>query len=170
MVGVNSARIGVMGESAGGGLAAALALLVRERREYRLIFQHLTYPMLDDRTCTAAVGHPYTGEYVWTMQKNHFGWFSFLGSEPGKSGISPYAAPARAVDLSGLPSTFISTGALNLFMEENIEYGRRLLPCGIAVELHVYPGAIHAFNIVEVADIPLSVRRDSGAWLAMMLE
>jgi acetyl esterase/lipase len=124
-LGIDPARIGVMGESAGGGLAAALALLVRDRGEYSFAFQHLIYPMLDDRTCVAADPHPFAGEYLWTAPNNLFGWASLLGGPPGGADVSPYAAPARAETLEGLPATFIATGALDLFVEENLEYARR---------------------------------------------
>ena len=146
-LGVDSTRIGVMGESAGGGLAAALALLVRDRREYRLAFQHLIYPMLDDRTCGSSDPHPYAGEFIWTPHNNSFGWSALLNAPPGSDGVSMYAAPARAEDLSGLPSTFIAAGALDLFLEEDIEYARRLVRHGVPVEMHVYPGAYHAFDL-----------------------
>ena len=167
--GVDPARIGVMGESAGGGLAAALALLVRDRGEYVLTFQHLIYPMIDDRTCKHPDPHPYVGEFIWTPHNNHFGWSSLLGVEPGGEGISPYAAAARAEDLTGLPPTFISTGSLDLFLEEDLEYARRLMRSGVPMEFHIYPGGFHAFNVSPTAEIALASRRDSKAALARAL-
>src|SRR5262249_17767462 len=89
---IDTSRMGVMGESAGGGLAAALALLVRDRGEHKLAFQHLIYPMIDDRTCVAADPHPYAGEFIWTAHNNRFGWTSLLGHEPGAPNVSAYAA------------------------------------------------------------------------------
>lgn len=163
---VDASRIGVMGESAGGGLAAAVALLARDRGERQLAFQLLVYPMLDDRTCVVADPHPYTGEYVWTADNNHFGWSSLLGAEPGGEGVAAYAAPARARDLAGLPPTFISTGALDLFLEEDMEYARRLLRAGVPTELQVYPGAVHGFDLVPVTDLARRARRDLAAALA----
>ena len=160
-LGIDPDRIGVMGESAGGGLAAALALLVRDRAEYRLAFQHLVYPMLDDRTCITANPHPFTGQFIWNASSNVFGWTSLLGMPPGSPDVSPYAAAARAEDLGNLPPTFIGTGALDLFLEENLEYARRLTRSGVCVELHVYPGAFHAFNIAPDAQIAANARRDS---------
>jgi acetyl esterase/lipase len=157
-----------MGESAGGGLAAALALLARDRGEYELAFQHLIYPMIDDRTCIANP-NPFTGEFVWTSENNCFGWSALLGAPPGLGPISPYAAPARATDLAGLPPTFISAGALDLFLEENIEYGRRLLRAGVPVEMHVYPGGFHGFDWHPTATIAKAARRDSLAALARAL-
>lgn len=166
---VDPARIGVMGESAGGGLAAALALLARDRGDYRLAFQHLIYPMIDDRTCVHPDPHPYAGEFVWTPQANHFGWSSLLGGPPGGEGVSPYAAAARAQDLSGLPPTFISTGALDLFLEEDLAYAQRLLRAGVPVELHVYPGAFHGFQWAPEATVSQTAVRDSRAALGRAL-
>lgn len=168
-LGVDRDRIGVMGESAGGGLAAALALMVRDRGTYSLAFQHLIYPMLDDRTCMAADPHPHAGEFIWTAHNNHFGWSALLGHAPGAAGVSPYAAPARAESLAGLPPTFIATGALDLFLEEDMDYARRLLRAGVPTELHVYPGAFHAFDIFGDAPLSLQARRDSRAALARAL-
>jgi triacylglycerol lipase len=164
-MGVDASRIGVMGESAGGGLAAALALLVRDRSEYSLAFQHLIYPMLDDRTCVTVDPHPYVGQFIWTPQSNAFGWASLLGVPPGSPGVSPYAAAARADNLAALPPTYIATGALDLFLEEDLEYARRLSRHSVPVELHVYPGAYHAFDIAPEAQVAITARRDSLAAL-----
>lgn len=157
---VDAARIGVTGESAGGGLAAALALLARDRGEVGLAFQLLTYPMLDDRTGTSSDPHPHVGEFIWTPHNNRFGWRALLGREPGGGDVSPYAAAARASDLSGLPPTFIMTGALDLFLEEDLEYARRLMRAGVATELHVYPGAFHGFDIMPGGGVAESARVD----------
>ena len=168
-LGIDALRIGVMGESAGGGLAAALALLTRDRGEHRLAFQHLIYPMLDDRTAASDDPHPVTGEYIWTPHNNRFGWAALLGHAPGEVEVSPYASPARAASLAGLPPTFISTGALDLFLEEDLEYARRLIRDGVPCELHVYPGAFHAFDMAPVEGVAASARRDSAEALARAL-
>ncbi|WP_235538609.1 alpha/beta hydrolase [Sphingomonas sp. Root710] len=160
-LGIDRDRIGVMGESAGAGLAAALALLARDRGEAAIAFQHLIQPMLDDRTCTLADDHPYAGEFVWTREHNRFGWTSLLGTAPGRGDVPPYAAAARAVDLSGLPPAFISVGTLDLFFEENLEYARRLTRAGVPVELHVYPGAYHGFELIAGASVSSRALRDS---------
>ena len=162
-LGIDRARIGVMGESAGGGLAAALALMTRDRGDHALAFQHLTYPMIDDRTCVKPP-HPHAGEFIWTPHNNLFGWTALLGQEPGGDGISPYAAAARAEDLSGLPPTFIMTGTLDLFVDEDIEFARRLIAAGVPTELHVHPGAFHGFDLLSgpgVADRAQSMRLDA---------
>lgn len=156
-LGVDSDRIGVMGESAGGGLAAALALLARDRGEHKLAFQHLIYPMLDDRTCVAAEPNPIAGEFIWTPHNNRFGWTSLLGHEPGRDGVSAYAAAARGADLSNLPPTFIACPTLDLFIDEDIDYAARLNRAGTPVELVVYAGGFHGFDIFG-GDAPISVR------------
>ena len=164
-LGIDPLRIAVGGSSAGGGLAAALALLARDRGEIPLMFQILLAPMLDDRTCTLAKPHPYTGEFIWTPEANHFGWTSLLGQEPGGPAVSPYAAAARAEHLEGLPATFINVGALDLFLEEDLEYARRLMRAGVPTELHVYPGAYHGFRMVANAQVTQVAQRDQLAAL-----
>ncbi len=159
-LGIDVARIGVMGESAGGGLAAALALMSRDRGGPTLAFQHLTYPMIDDRTCVGEP-HAHAGEFIWTPHNNRFGWTALLGQEPGGDGVSPYAAAARATNLAGLPPTFIMTGALDLFVDEDIDYARRLIAAGVPTELHVHPGAFHGFDLLPgpgVADRAQAMR------------
>src|SRR5690349_24756297 len=94
--------------------------------------------MIDDRTAVRKDLHPYVGEFVWTQENNYFGWRSLLGEEPGSAGVSPYAAAARAADVSGLPPTYISVGGLDLFLEENLTYAHRLSRAGVPVELNVY--------------------------------
>jgi len=165
-LGIDSQRIGIAGESAGGGLAAALALLARDRGEVNVAYQALVYPMLDDRTCVNSPRHPYTGEFGWTHDKNHFGWSCLLGCEPGSSDVSSYAVAARADDLSRLPPTFISVGTLDLFLEEDMEYARRLMRAGVLVELHVYPGAYHGFELfAPQACVTRQAVNDLASWL-----
>src|SRR5258708_25352910 len=159
-LGVDTSRIAIGGGSAGGGLAAALGLLARDRGEIPLAFQLLIHPMLDDRTCTLAETHPYTGEFIWTREANRFGWTSLLGQEPGLPDVSPYAAAARAEHLEDLPPTFINVGALDLFLEEDLEYARRLMRAGVPTELHVYPGAYHGFRMVPDAQVTQAAQPD----------
>jgi len=159
----------VMGESSGGGPAAALALLVRDRGEFELAFQQLIYPMHDDRPC-ASEPHPTVGQFIWTPHNNRYGWSSLLGREPGGEGVSPYAAAARAEDLSGLPPAYIHVGALDLFLEEDLEYARRLMRAGVPTELHVYPGAFHGFELAADSAVARQARDDRLAALARFVK
>lgn len=168
-LGVDANRVAVTGESAGGGLAAALALLALSRGVLPIAFQHLVFPMLDDRTAVDTTSSPFFGQFVWTREASRFGWAALLGAEPGGSDVSPFASPARAADLSGLPPTFIACGALDLFLEENLDYARRLLRAGVPTELHIYPGAPHGFMMIPTADVSLRFARDSTAALSRAL-
>jgi triacylglycerol lipase len=145
-LGVDRSRIAIGGESAGGGHAAALAIHARDRGEVPICLQVLDSPMIDDRTGSSAEPHPYCGEFVWTPDKNRFGWESLLGIAPGGPETPAGAAPARVADLAGLPPAFIAVGALDLFLEEDMEYARRLIRAGVPTELHVIPGAFHGFG------------------------
>jgi acetyl esterase/lipase len=168
-LGIDRDRIGVMGESAGGGFAAAFALLVRDRGEYPLAFQHLSCPMLDDRTCVSDNPNPNAGEFIWTRQNNAYGWRSLLGQEPGSPDVSPYASAARATDLAGLSPAFINVGALDLFVDEDIQYAQRLIRSGVPTELHVYPGGFHGFDHMDSA-ISRRATADRLAWLRTVLK
>ena len=155
-LGIDRARIAISGGSAGGGHAAALAIHARNQNGPAICFQLLDFPMLDDRTGTGDDPHPYTGEFVWTPELNRFGWASLLGVEPGSADVPPAAVPARTEDLSGLPPAFMLIGSIDLFLNENLEYARRLARAGVPVELHVIPGGYHGFGIVPQA--PQSVQ------------
>lgn len=144
-LGVDNSRIAIGGASAGGGLAAGLALLVRDRAEIVINFQLLIYPMIDDRNIEQASGET-SDTLWWTRENNLIGWRSYLGHEPAQNEEPYYAAPSRAQDLTGLPSAYIPVGELDLFLSENIDYAHRLLNSGVAAELHIYPGAYHGFN------------------------
>lgn len=145
---INQNEIAVGGESAGGGLSACLSILARDREEVPILFQLLIYPMLDDRTCVIENPNSCFGEYVWTPPSNYFGWESMLGHKPGLKNVDSYVAAAREEDLSGLPPTYIGVGSVELFLEESIEYARRLMASGVITELHVIPGAFHAFDSI----------------------
>ncbi|WP_066817894.1 alpha/beta hydrolase [Sphingomonas mali] len=147
-LGVDPARIAVMGGSAGGGHAALLALTARDRKEVKLAYQALIYPMLDDRT--GVTHHPASpiGTLVWKEAENRFGWQSFLGQGPGTGSVPAQAVPARYKDLAGLPPTFIGVGSIDLFVDEDIAYAHRLVDAGVPTDLVVVPGAYHGFDII----------------------
>jgi len=141
---IDHKRIAVAGVSAGSGLAAALALMVRERGEYELIFQLLFCPMLDDRNDQPSTQFDLTG-IAWDRHSNRKGWDAYLGGQKPES-LPDYAVPARVEDLSNLPPAYIGVGSLDLFLDENMNYARRLMQAGVATELHIFPGGTHAFE------------------------
>jgi acetyl esterase/lipase len=150
-LGVDRTRIAVMGESAGGGHAAMLAIAARDRGEVPLAFQLLIYPMLDDRTGSTHRLPAYLGAYVWVPESNRFGWTSLLGVPAGSRVVPAGAVPARTQNLAGLAPAFIGVGSIDLFAPEDIEYARRLLEAGVPTELLVVPGAYHGFDGIGAA-------------------
>lgn len=151
-LGIDTQRIAIAGDSAGGGLAAALAQLAHDRAEVPVSFQALSYPMLDDRTVFRS-DHGGTGRFIWTPELNRYGWTSYLGQAPTVDPAPEYAVPARREDLSGLPPAWIGVGDLDLFHEENVAYAQRLSEAGVDVELHEVPGMAHAMDRFR-ADAP----------------
>jgi len=145
---IDPQRIALMGESAGGGHAAILALTARDRGEVPVLFQCLIYPMLDDRTASSRAVPPHIGQILWTGEANRFGWQSFLGQPPGLDSAPRNAVPARVENLAGLPPAFVGVGAIDLFVDEDIEYARRLNAAGVQTELVVVPGAFHGFDAI----------------------
>lgn len=166
-LGIDRARIGVYGPSAGGGLAAGLALMVRDRGETPLAFQLLESPMLDDRQQSPS--SRIEGLPVWSRDANQFGWRSYLGDRYGKDDVPHYAAPARATDLAGLPPSYVSVGAVDGFRDEDVDYALRLNRAGVPTELHVYPGAPHGYQMFVDAPVTRQSQRDSDEWLARVL-
>jgi acetyl esterase/lipase len=144
-LGIDPQRIAVGGASAGGGLAAATALLARDRSGPEIAFQCLIYPMLDDRNETPS-SREFDGIPTWGRTANITGWKALLGDAVGTAEVSPHAAPARAADLSRLPPALIQVGELEVFRDEDIAYATRMLQAGVPVELHVYPGAFHGWD------------------------
>ena len=171
-LGVDAARIGIIGESAGGGLAAATALMARDQGGPALAAQFLTFPMLDHRTGSedCPYANPATGEFVWTRQSNRFGWSALQGGYAPTDHRKGWFSPSLADDLAGLPPTWIGTGSLDLFLDENLDYARRLVGAGVPVELHSYPGAIHAFQAIADSHLAQSFNRDLLSAVARWLK
>jgi acetyl esterase/lipase len=163
VLGFAPARIGVIGESAGGGLAASLALLARDRGSVPLACQVLIYPMLvpPAQSLDTATPDPRSGRYIWTRVSNSYAWGAYLSG--------PVADPATIAGLTpnvvGLPPAFLAVGELDLFVHDNLAYVRRLLAAGCSTEAHLYPGAIHGFD--RAVDAPVSQRynRDLVAFI-----
>ncbi len=165
-LGIDPKRIAIGGESAGGGHAAMLAIAARDRGEYALAFQLLIYPMLDDRTGSTKPAPDHIGHFLWNSDSNRFGWESLLGMAPGSANPPAGSVPARVKDLFGLPPAFISVGALDLFVDEDVDYARRLIAAGVPTELLVVPGAYHGFNGL-VPKAAVSVRFNAQALNAL---
>ena len=155
-LGIDPRRIAIGGASAGGGLTAGVALYNRDHAGHNLALQLLIYPMIDDRHDTPS-GHLITHPTVWNREVSLKAWKMYLGDEYATDHVSPYAAAARAKDLSGLPPAFVTVGTLDLFRDEDIAYAQGLMEAGIPTELQVYPGMYHGAEM-SVPDADISVR------------
>ena len=145
---IDPSHIAIGGNSAGGGLAAALAQLALDLKEIKPVFQLLIYPMLDDRT-VLRTDIDDSNNVTWTHKSNRFGWGSYLGGECGDENAPAYSVPARRADLSDLPPTWIGVGALDIFHDEDVAYAQRLKKCGVECELDVVSGAFHGFDVFD---------------------
>jgi acetyl esterase/lipase len=154
-LGIDPARIVIGGASAGGGLAAALTLLVHDRKRPAPLMQLLVYPMLDDRTTSPAVERRF--HRIWNRASNLFGWRCYLGKAPGGPDVPEHAAPARRQDLRALPPAWIGVGTLDLFYDEDCAYAARLRDSGVATTLEIVEGAFHGFDAV-MPEKPVSTR------------
>ena len=160
--GVDRHRIGIAGDSAGGGIAAGVALRLRDDVASdgpRLACQLLVYPMLDDRTLSPDPTDPaMRSRWIsWTFAANAIGWSAYLGTAPGGSSVSAYAAPARAPGLAGLPPSFISVGTLDIFRAEDQSYAERLRAAGVPVEFRLVEAVPHGYDVFAPR-APVSVR------------
>jgi acetyl esterase/lipase len=168
-LGIAPARVIVGGASAGGGLAAAVALLARDRGGPDLLAQMLLCPMLDDRNETPS-SYQMAGLGVWDRGANEVGWTALLGAARGGLDVSPYAAPARATDLSGLPPAFIDVGSAETFRDEDVAYATGIWQAGGQAELHVWPGGFHGFTgMVPDAAISKAATAAQQTWLRRIL-
>ncbi|MBD8730772.1 MULTISPECIES: alpha/beta hydrolase [unclassified Pseudomonas] len=146
--GIDEHKVVIMGHSAGGGLAAALALLARDREQRKAAGLVMIYPMLDHRTGSASslMNNPATGRLSWSRAANHFCWQCMQGEYDANDERAYLLSPSLAPHLEGLPPSFIGVGALDLFLEEDVEFGLKLSRSGVPVEMHVYPGVPHMFD------------------------
>ena len=168
-LGLDPDRVVVTGVSAGGGLAAALALLSRDRGGPTLLGQLLIYPMLDDRNDSAS-GHQMAGVGSWDRTANATGWGAYLGAAAGGPDTPGYASPSRAASLHGLPPTFVDVGSAETFRDECIDYAARIWAEGGDAELHVWPGAVHGFDgLAPTARLSVAARRARSSWLERLL-
>ncbi|MFJ1596583.1 alpha/beta hydrolase [Streptomyces sp. NPDC088261] len=168
-LGVDPARIVVAGASAGGGLAAGLTLMARDRGAPAIAAQMLIYPMLDHRNVTTS-SRQYAGEPgVWTREMNEFGWRSVLGGLPDED-VPGYVSPARAHHLSGLPTTYIDAGSAEVFRDEDVDYATRIWAAGGQAELHVWAGGFHGFDaLYPQAHVSTAARGSRTDWLGRVL-
>ncbi|SFR66815.1 Acetyl esterase/lipase [Agromyces sp. CF514] len=168
-LGVDLARLLIAGASAGGGLAAGVSLLARDRSGPELIGQVLIYPMLDDRDLTVST-QQIDGEGVWDRTSNLTGWTALLGERRGTDDVSIYASPSRATDLSGLPPAFIDCGSAEVFRDEDVAYASQIWADGGEAELHVWPGGFHGFDMMAPhAVISKAMVAARDAWVARVL-
>lgn len=169
-LGVDPARIVVMGGSAGGGLAAAVALMARDRGGPRMAGQMLLCPMIDN-THTSVSSRQYDGIGTWTRAANLLGWSCLLGADRAVSEDAPaYAAPARAESLADLPPAFVEVGSAELFRDEDVAYATRIWATGGQAELHVWSGGAHGFDMyMPDAEISRAAVRSRISWLRRTL-
>jgi acetyl esterase len=161
-LGVDPQRIVVMGESAGGGLAALLGLLARDRGEFQFRAQFLIYPMLDHRTGgpNDPYGNATTGHMIWSRTSNQYGWMAMQGHYDLADVHLGYFSASRAGNLCGLPPTFCCVGALDLFLDECMEFACRLSRASVPIEMHMYPGAVHGFDLMPNARVSIAAKND----------
>ncbi len=167
-LGVDPARVALSGASAGGGLAAATALLARDRGGPAVCFQLLQIPELDDRLQTASM-QTFVDSPLWSRPLAVQSWQAYLGPLYGADDVPAYAAPARATDLSGLPPAYVSTAENDPLRDEGITYGQRLLQAGVSVELHQFPGTFHGSALVTTAAVSKRAQRESALVLRQAL-
>lgn len=169
-LGVDPARIVAMGGSAGGGFTAAVALLARDRRGPRMAGQLLLSPMLDN-TCSTVSCRQFDGIRTYEREEGIFCWACVLGDDLASSEDAPaYAAPARAADLSDLPTAFIEVGSAEPFRDESVEYASRIWAAGGQAELHVWAGGCHGFDIYAPgAEITRAALAARSSWLRRVL-
>lgn len=146
-LGIDVKRVAIAGASGGGGLTAALALMARDKGGPSIIFQMPLYPMLDNRNETPSSYEITDAQATWSRSNNLTAWRMYLGEEKDTNKLSPYAVPSRADNLAGLPPTYTCIGQLDLFRDETFDYVTRLAQAGVDVEMNLYPGSFHCFEV-----------------------
>lgn len=168
-LGFDPDRLIVAGASAGGGLAAGISLKARDEGGPALAGSLLIYPMIDDRNESVS-SHQVAGFGVWDRSSNDTGWDALLGDRRKTDGVSIYAAPARATDLSGLPPTFVDCASVEVFRDEDVAYATRIWQHGGVAELHVWPGGFHGFDALSPeAQLSVEARTARVNWLHRIL-
>jgi acetyl esterase/lipase len=167
-LGVDRGRVALAGTSAGGGLAAATALLARDRGGPAVCFQLLHIPELDDRLQTGSM-QAFVDSPLWNRPLAVQSWQAYLGPLYGSADVPAYAAPARAADLSGLPPAYVSTAENDPLRDEGITYAQRMLQAGVSVELHQFPGTFHGSAVVTTAAVSRRAQRESTVVLRQAL-
>lgn len=166
---IDPTRIVIFGGSAGGGLAAGVVLLARDREGPKLLGQLLQCPMIDDRNDTVSA-RQFDGVGVWDTSSNQMAWRALLGEICGSENISPYSAPARVENLSGLPPTFVDVGAKEVFRDEAIAYAMGIMQAGGQCELHVWGDAFHGFyDIAPNTSVSQACLAARESWLERLL-
>ncbi|CAJ2513978.1 Uu.00g020970.m01.CDS01 [Anthostomella pinea] len=164
-LGIDPERLILYGTSAGGGLAAATALMARDKGGPKLCGLFLECPMLDDRNQAVSTQQFSTGPF-FNSTLNKFAWACLLGERVGTSSVTEYEAPARSLDLAGLPPTFIDCASADPFRDEIVAFASKLWEDGVAAELHVWPGGPHGYDrIVPSAPISVQARQARLAWI-----
>ena len=142
---IRTDQIMVGGESAGGGLTAALCMLARDRGEVNIAYQMPLYPMLDDRDTDSSRDNHAPN---WNTKKNHKAWKRYLRGAYGTDLVSYYAAPARQTDYRNLPPCYTYVGDIEPFYRETVDYVENLTEAGVEAFLDVYPDWFHAYDVL----------------------
>jgi acetyl esterase/lipase len=168
-LGVDPTRLVVAGTSAGGGIAAGVTLLARDRRSPAVAAQVLICPMLDHRNATISA-RQYPAPAVWSRESNEFAWNALLG-DSDRDQVPPSVSPALAADLVGLPTTYIDAGSAEVFRDEDQQYASRIWASGGQAELHIWAGGTHGFDaMAPAAALSKAARASRTAWLRRVLE
>jgi acetyl esterase/lipase len=164
-LGIDTGKLMIAGQSTGGGLAAGVALIARDRNGPRLCAQLLMCPQIDDRNNSVS-SQQFLDRGIWNAKDNALGWKCALGEKAGTDDVSPYLAPARAIDLTRLPPAYIDVGSTEVFRDEDVSYALKLWQSGVQTELHVWPGGFHVFDqLVPTSELGQKAIAARNAWV-----